>query len=614
MALSGSFSQYPVVKKSHSFGLYCEWSGNQNISGNYTDVTLKVYLRYWTLEVSARKDCTVSINGTSETYNTGYINDYAEKDTYRLIKTYTVRVPHNSDGTKSCTLSASWSVNGTYSDTYVGRITASATVTLDSIPRASTITVASNVILGNACNIAWTPAANSYTFKLKFSLGNWSYTTETISPNSTSAYTYTGYTFPLAVANQLPSATTGTMTVYLYTYSGATQIGSTASKTFTVTLPSTVIPTLSNVSAKIINTNSVISNWGVAVAGYTKIKVSASASGSYGSTISSFSIGGGYSTTQTGTSLDYTGDVISSSGDKTFTITAKDSRSRLSASSTTSAITFYAYSRPTVSLFTVSRSSSNAKQVVAKVNWTYASVGERNIVTAALYYKKPSDTSWTKYGPLSQNTNTTLTTEFEETSSYNFKVVVTDSLLNSAQEEGFVSTIEVTMDFRDGGKGLGIGKIAESDNLEIAFDTIFMGDVYMQDADGTKVNIFDKIYPVGSIYTSVNNVSPSILFGGEWQQITGRFLLSCDDTYAAGSTGGEAQHTLTANEMPTHNHNLPSVNNSTTGTIRGTIFSYTNTAGTGEAYQAMYLGNTGGGLPHNNMPPYLAVYMWKRTK
>lgn len=489
MALSGSFYKYPV----NNFGLYCEWSGTQSISGNYTDVTMNVYLRYYSLNVGARSDSTVSINGTSETYTVAAINHYPNTDYKRLIKTYTVRVPHNSDGTKSCTLSASWRMSGTYSGTSVGTITASTTVTLNSIPRASSITTATNKTLGNACSITWTPAASSYTFKLKFSLGSWSYTTGTISPKTTSAYTYTGYTLPLDVAKQLPKATSGTMTVYLYTYSGSTQIGSTASKTFTVTVPSTVVPTLGTVSATIVNSNSVINSWGVAVMGYTKVKITASASGSYGSTISSFTISGSYSTTQNGTSLDYTGAAISSSGSKTFTVVAKDSRGRSSSSKSATAITFYAYSAPKVSSFTVARSSSNAKQVVARANWTYSSVNGNNVVTATLYYKKSSATSWTKYGTLSKNTSTTLTTEFEETSSYNFKVVVTDSLSKSAQEEGFVSTIEVTMDFRAGGKGLGIGKIAESDNLEIAFDTIFMGNVYIQADDGTKTSLADYI-------------------------------------------------------------------------------------------------------------------------
>ena len=64
MALSGTFQNYPVS----SFGLYCEWSGTQSITGNYPDVTLKVYLSYYTLDVGARSDSTISINGVSETY------------------------------------------------------------------------------------------------------------------------------------------------------------------------------------------------------------------------------------------------------------------------------------------------------------------------------------------------------------------------------------------------------------------------------------------------------------------------------------------------------------------------------------------------------------------
>ena len=73
MALSGTFQNYPVS----SFGLYCEWSGTQRITGNYTDVTLKVYLSYYTLDVGARSDSTISINGVSETYTIPAIEDYS---------------------------------------------------------------------------------------------------------------------------------------------------------------------------------------------------------------------------------------------------------------------------------------------------------------------------------------------------------------------------------------------------------------------------------------------------------------------------------------------------------------------------------------------------------
>ena len=73
MALSGTFQNYPVS----SFGLYCEWSGAQSVTANYTDVTLKVYLSYYTLDVGARSDSTISINGVSETYTVPAIEDYS---------------------------------------------------------------------------------------------------------------------------------------------------------------------------------------------------------------------------------------------------------------------------------------------------------------------------------------------------------------------------------------------------------------------------------------------------------------------------------------------------------------------------------------------------------
>ena len=489
MALSGKVETSAWTAESGStWKVVLNWTATQSIANNTSTIS-------WNIKVSTGSGGYVVVSeirakiAGEEVY---YRNHDNHTNGYNgtQIASGTKTITHNTDGTKSVSMSIEagiyqWAINKSGSNTF----------TLDTIPRASSITSASNKTLGNACSIKWTPNASTFKYKVKFSLGSWDYTTPSfISPASTSEYTYDDYTLPLDVAKQLPNATTGTMTAYLYTYnSSGTQIGSTASKTFTVTVPSSIKPSISSVSATLVNSNTVINGWGVAVAGYTKVKVSASASGSYSSTISSFDITGGYATTQTGTSLAYPGGVISSSGSKTFTVVAKDSRGRSSDSKSATAITFYAYSKPTVSSFTVARSSSNAKKVVVKANWTFSSVNSKNAATATLYYKKSSNTSWTTYGTIAKNTNVTLTNDFEETSSYNFKVVVTDSLSNSAQEEGFISTIEVTMDFRAGGKGLGIGKIAETDNLEIAFDTIFMGNVYIQSDDGTKVSLADYI-------------------------------------------------------------------------------------------------------------------------
>lgn len=142
-------------------------------------------------------------------------------------------------------------------------------------------------------------------------------------------------------------------------------------------------------------------------------------------------------------------------------------------------------------------------------------------------------------------------------------------------------------------------------------------------------------YPVGSIYLSVMPTNPTLYFGGTWQRIMGRFLLSADDNvYRAGDLGGEAAHTLTENEMPNHGHGAST---NVTGGHRHTFSGWWTTTGGGrEAYacvargnsgdgpeygtfasagdhsHTVYINNTGGGQAHNNMPPYLVVYMWQR--
>lgn len=134
-------------------------------------------------------------------------------------------------------------------------------------------------------------------------------------------------------------------------------------------------------------------------------------------------------------------------------------------------------------------------------------------------------------------------------------------------------------------------------------------------------NIVDLIYPVGSIYISVNSTNPANLFGGTWEQIKDRFLLACGDTYKNGETGGEATHTLTIKEMPNHNHaQITGLSGSqvlhfvsSSGNTFRQAAVITNTGNTHADYDGeASTSYTGGGQAHNNMPPYLAVFMWKR--
>ena len=173
---------------------------------------------------------------------------------------------------------------------------------------------------------------------------------------------------------------------------------------------------------------------------------------------------------------------------------------------------------------------------------------------------------------------------------------------------------------------------------------------------------WETIYPVGSIYMSVNNIDPSVVFGGTWQQIKDKFLLASGDTYENGATGGEATHTLTVSEIPSHNHGydkattadghaltvneLPAhhhsmnafqlsdvpytyhirLENQSTG-IYFNNYEYndpnspgqTFDTGSGAAHSHTVSStdatttNWGGSREHNNMPPYLAVNVWVRT-
>lgn len=129
-------------------------------------------------------------------------------------------------------------------------------------------------------------------------------------------------------------------------------------------------------------------------------------------------------------------------------------------------------------------------------------------------------------------------------------------------------------------------------------------------------NVFDIIYPVGSIYMSVNESDPSTLFGGTWEQIKDTFLLSAGDIYEVGATGGEATHTLTVEEMPKHTHGAKIYESK--GVTASENYSFNTSA---NWWNDVYANNgrlleilsNGSSEPHNNMPPYLTVYMWKRT-
>ena len=145
-----------------------------------------------------------------------------------------------------------------------------------------------------------------------------------------------------------------------------------------------------------------------------------------------------------------------------------------------------------------------------------------------------------------------------------------------------------------------------------AYATIKYVDSADEKMQATIDAILSRIYPVGSIYLSVDSTSPESIFGGTWEPIpTGKMLLSAGDGYAVESTGGEAEHTLTVDELPSHSHDMIIKNTNENGRTDEANNSGSGSSGF-ENFATWHTKTTGGGKAHNNLPPYLAVYMWKR--
>lgn len=117
-------------------------------------------------------------------------------------------------------------------------------------------------------------------------------------------------------------------------------------------------------------------------------------------------------------------------------------------------------------------------------------------------------------------------------------------------------------------------------------------------------------WPIGSIYTSYSSKSPASIYGGSWEQITGRFLLGAGSTYSAGSTGGESTVTLNSTTyLYNHVHSFAGAR----ATSGGSNYSYLVIRGNSNSGATLTSSYTGGNGAHENMPSYMNVYMWKRT-
>lgn len=634
MASSGSFSG--SIHSGH-YVLRVDWTQIKNVSANTSTITANIYLvNDWSLSISGRSDNSITIDGTAQTFASPSIGSTGS----HLLGTVSQTVNHASDGSKSLTISAVFNIRATLSGTYYGSITASATITLDSIPRASSVSAA-NATMGAATSISISRASSSFTHTLTYTFGS---ATGTIATKTTS--TAVSWTPPVSLASQIPKAVTGTCTITCTTYNGSTNIGSKTC-TLTLTVPASVKPTITSLTAARVD-GDVPSSWGIYVQTKSKAKLTINgASGSYGSTITAYSIsGGGY----TSTASSFTTGFLNSSGTITFSATVTDSRGRTSAAATVS-ITVQAYAPPSFQSYLSQRCLSSGTinedgtYIRGLLTFQFSSCGGKNTVSGSIKYKRTTVSAWTTVSAVFTSGAAVvfggggISTEY----SYDVQYTLTDAF-SSVSIQDIISTAAVVMDFKQGGKGVAVGKVAEKDNcFEVSEDwDVRVYGKLLKDY----IESFSKaLYPVGSIYMSVNATNPSAYFGGTWVAWgAGRVpvgINTSDGNFnTVEKTGGAAAVTLSASQIPSHTHAKGTLTTASAGAHThnlqnqkapwGTNASnrvlvdatsgytaVTNKATTSAgAHTHTVSGSTaatGGGGSHSNLQPYIVCYMWKRT-
>lgn len=447
MASSGSITTNEVEGRS----LTLSWTlSSQSVEKNTSTIS-------WTLKGSGSASGYVMSGAFKAVINgvTVYTSEpRIELRNNTTVASGTATIAHNSDGTKSFSLSCE---AGIY--TYAVSATASGTHTLTTIPRASTIS-ATNANMGSASTITITRASSSFTHTLTYSFGN---ATGTIATKTTS--TSVSWTPTLTLANQIPNAVSGKCTITCKTYSDTTEVGSKTC-TMTLTVPSSVKPTITSLTAARVD-GTVPTSWEIYVQSKSKATLTINgAAGAYGSTISSYSItGGGYSSTAS----SFTTGFLNTSGTITFTASVTDSRGRVSANATVT-ISVVAYSAPSFSKYISQRcnsagtASDSGTYVKSTVNFSYASCNSKNTITTATYYRKTTETSWTNASK-AFTSGTAFTFgggNISAESSYEVKFKLTDAF-TSIEVTDTLSTASVVMDFKSGGLGVAVGKVAETD-------------------------------------------------------------------------------------------------------------------------------------------------------
>lgn len=405
-----------------------------------------------------------------------------------------ITVTHKSDGSLSGYVKVEFyapTISGGFSPSSSSCSTGWTTCT--TIARASSISGLSGNQLGSGVSVTIDRKSSSFTHKVEYKFVNSGWTTV-----SSNAATSCSFTPPVSLASQIPSSISGALTVRVTTYNGSTQIGDAVTKSINLSVPSTVVPSLSGLSATRID-NSIPSSWGVYVKGISQVKITASgASGSHGSTITGYSISGPglYTNSSSGTSAQ-----LSSTGTLTYTCTVTDSRGRTASKSVSITVVDYTY--PNISM-SVERctsdgtKSTNGTYLRIVINYSIASVSGKNGLSS-----KSCSCNGVSSSSFASGTAFVLAANCSIGNHYTVNASIRDNVGNTATASYEVSTSFRILNVNKNKDGLAIGKFSERSAFEVNMDAFVYGDVLVNQGRAH----FDQSVPVaGDVSSTVDTV------------------------------------------------------------------------------------------------------------
>lgn len=464
MALNGSVS---TNKYDNKVGLTCTWTATQSVTENKSILTWTLAsngdagYQYWTGNLS------LVINGNTVLY-IPTSERFLMQGGGKWSRTGTLEIPHNSDGTKTFTISISAGLYAYSSSNCTG----SGTFTLNQIPRKSSLS-AGNGTLGTEQTLTVTKQASMFTHTIRYYCGGLSGTIGSEKMSDTSV----SWKPPITLAHTNTTGTSVSVKLTIETFSGSSSVG-TNDVYITCTIPASVVPTI---NILVTDPTGYYSSFSGYVQNKSTCKVEVGGVGIYGSDIT------GYSITCDGQSSLESSKTFNLPRSGTITVTAKVTDSRGRTASTSKTIDVLAYTNPAVTAVSAFRSDANGNAdnggsyMCVKFSAAITSLSNRNTATYKVQYRTSGSSSWSNVTPSASGytpTNISTIIAAAAGSSYEVRVVATDYFSTAASAINTVMSIYALMHLDKNSNRIGLGKVAEgTDILDVGLNTHFRGNV-----------------------------------------------------------------------------------------------------------------------------------------